>query len=225
MPNVIAQGAEAVLTKQGNTIVKNRVKKAYRLNIIDNKIRRQRTKKEARLLEKASRLVPVPQIIKIDKNNNKIVLEYLSGLKLSENLDKLKNNLQVCRVIGQQIAILHDNNIIHGDLTTSNMIYAPLNKNKRSSSNEKALLPLRDKNRFKFKVYFIDFGLGFESNNVEDKAVDLHLIKQALEAKHFKRYEKYWKAILESYKTSKHYKETIKRLEAVEKRGRYKQAY
>jgi Kae1-associated kinase Bud32 len=72
-------------------------------------------------------------------------------------------------------------------------------------------------------LYFIDFGLGFESAKIEDKAVDLHLIKQALEAKHFQHAGEFFKHVLEGYKTSKNYKETIKRLELVEKRGRYKQ--
>ena len=75
------------------------------------------------------------------------------------------------------------------------------------------------------KVYFIDFGLGFESKKIEDKAVDLHLIKQALEAKHFKNYEKFFRAIQEGYKLSKHHEATLSRLKVVEKRGRYKGAY
>ena len=74
-------------------------------------------------------------------------------------------------------------------------------------------------------VYFIDFGLGFHSDRIEDKAVDLHLIKQALEARHSKIYEKAFKAVLQGYKISKNYKEAIKRLEKVEKRGRYKAQY
>ena len=77
----------------------------------------------------------------------------------------------------------------------------------------------------KNKVYFIDFGLGYESNKTEDKATDLHLIKQALEAKHFKFFESLFKSILKGYKISKNCSEVLKRLEAVEKRGRYKQSY
>ena len=115
-------------------------------------------------------------------------------------LDKLKNYKEVCEEIGKNISKLHDNNIIHGDLTTSNMIYNSKGK----------------------KVYFIDFGLGFESEKIEDKATDLHLIKQALEAKHFKKYNEYWNYLLKGYKNSKKFKETLIRLEIVEKRGRYK---
>ena len=68
------------------------------------------------------------------------------------------------------------------------------------------------------KIYLIDFGLGFFSSKIEDKAVDLHLLKQALESKHYENFEKYYKVILDNYK----HKDVIKRLEKVELRGRYK---
>ena len=235
---IIAQGAEAILTRKGNQIVKKRVKKGYRLPIIDNRIRKQRTKKEARLLEKASKLIPIPKILKVDENTHEITLEFLNGKKLSENLDKLKNNLQICKTLGKQIAKLHDNGIIHGDLTTSNMIYVPYNKHTKNKIKSNGDLLINNKtnicldkpsalgdNKSSGKLYFIDFGLGYESTKPEDKAVDLHLIKQALEAKHFKHYEKYWKAILAGYRTSANSKIVLNRLEKVEGRGRYKQAY
>lgn len=196
---IIAQGAEAKLFKSGDSIIKDRISKGYRLLLLDQRIRKQRTKREAKLLLKVSSLIPVPRLIKTD-DKEEIIMQFIDGLKLSENLDNLKNNIQICKTIGKQIALLHDNNVIHGDLTTSNMIYS------------------------ESKVYFIDFGLSFESSKIEDKAVDLHLIKHALEAKHFKHYNIFFDAILEGYKISKNAKETIKRLETVEKRGRYKQA-
>jgi Kae1-associated kinase Bud32 len=92
---------------------------------------------------------------------------------------------------------MHDKDIIHGDLTTSNMI-------------------------LKEKVYFIDFGLGFNSTRIEDKAVDLHLLRQAFESKHYKHFEEFFKEVLEGYKLSKNWKEVLNRLEKVEMRGRYK---
>jgi TP53 regulating kinase-like protein len=197
---IIAQGAEAIITKKENIIIKDRIKKGYRIPEIDIRLRKQRTKRESKLLLKASQLIPVPKLIKSDEKE-KIEMEFIEGEKLSNSLEKLTNKLSICKMIGNNIATLHDNNIIHGDLTTSNMVY----------SNK--------------KVYFIDFGLSFESNKTEDKAVDLHLIKQALEAKHFKHYKEFWSAILEGYKSSVNFKETLKRLDIVEKRGRYKQAY
>ncbi len=198
---IIGTGAEAVLVREDGKLIKKRIKKSYRITILDEKLRKQRTKKESKLLEKASKLIPVPKLIKTSEKTKEIDMEFLEGKKLSENLDNLTNAEEVCKEIGENIAKLHDANIIHGDLTTSNMI-------------------LKDD-----KVYFIDFGLGFESKKIEDKAVDLHLIKQALEAKHFNNYEKFFKAILEGYKTSKHHEATIHRLNAVEKRGRYKKQF
>ena len=72
------------------------------------------------------------------------------------------------------------------------------------------------------KIFFIDFGLGFISQKLEDKAVDLHLLKQALEAKHFKNWEILWKEVEKGYKSSKDATKVLERLKAVERRGRYK---
>ena len=202
MQQIIPPETEATISLDKDVITKDRVKKSYRLSILDQRLRKQRTKKESKILEKTSTLIPVPKLIKTD-DKEKIEMQFIEGKKLSEHLDSLKNAEEIYKLIGENIAILHDNNIIHGDLTTSNMIY---------STKEN-------------KLYFIDFGLSFESNKAEDKAVDLHLIKQALEAKHFSKFELFFKAVLEGYKLSKNFKETIKRLKSVEKRGRYKQAY
>ena len=73
------------------------------------------------------------------------------------------------------------------------------------------------------KIFFIDFGLSFFSDKTEDKAVDLHLLKKALESKHYKIFEECFKAALEGYKKSDNYEAIIKRFQIVEKRGRYKE--
>lgn len=178
MEKIIQQGAEALIIQSSPSIlIKRRIKKSYRLPLLDEKLRKQRTKKEFALLQKASKLIPVPNIIKIDEKTTEIEMEFIEGKKLSENLDSLPNKNEICIQIGKQIAKLHDNNIIHGDLTTSNMI-------------------LSDKGNL---LYFIDFGLSFISNKIEDKAVDLHLIKQALEAKHFSISSQCFNKILEGY--------------------------
>jgi|SRR3989338_2127534 len=201
MDKVIARGAEAILYMRGKHLIKERVRKGYRIFELDEKLRKIRSRKEAKLLDKAVKIISVPNLIEMDERGKLIEMEFIKGKKLSEHLDKLGDSAEVCRKIGQGIAKLHDAGIIHGDLTTSNMIL------KRG------------------EVYFIDFGLGFESSSIEDKAVDLHLIRQALEARHFKHFDKYFQAVLEGYKLSKNWNETMKRLEKVEKRGRYKQAY
>jgi TP53 regulating kinase-like protein len=70
-------------------------------------------------------------------------------------------------------------------------------------------------------VAFIDFGLSYQSTKVEDKAVDLHLFLQALESKHFDVKELAWASVLEGYRPSGR-EDILKRLEAVERRGRNK---
>ena len=194
MKQLIQQGAEGKIYKLGNKLIKHRIKKSYRLEILDNKLRKFRTKREAKLLTKAK--TNVPKILKVDEKEMIIEMEFIKGKLLKDTLDTLPKNkqLEVCQQLGQEIKKLHEQDIIHGDLTTSNLI-------------------LKDD-----KIYFIDFGLGFFSKRIEDKAVDLHLLKQALESKHHNNYKFYISNILKNYKD----KETITRLEKVEKRGRYK---
>ncbi len=198
---VIAQGAEAILKKENGKLVKERIKKLYRIDEIDKKLRKYRTRYEAKLIERASKLISVPRILNVDEDKAVIEMEFIEGKKISDILDKLPENerKKILKTIGNNVAILHNNNIIHGDLTTSNMI-------------------LKDE-----EIYFIDFGLGFVSNKIEDKAVDIHLFKQALESKHYQHFEESYHHFLEGYKEkSKNFNEILERLEQVEKRGRYK---
>jgi len=193
---IIQQGAEAVIILDKN-IIKRRIKKSYRIPILDEKIRKSRTKSESKIIDKAALIIPVPKIVKSNLKEKEIEMEFLNGKKLSEHLDSLPNSKEICIKIGENIAKLHDAGIIHSDLTTSNMILMPQNK-----------------------LYFIDFGLGYFS----EKAEDIHLIKQALEAKHFNSYKEFFSYVLKGYKISKNHEQVLKRLETVEKRGRYKRA-
>lgn len=204
---IIGRGAEALLIKSGNILKKRRIKKGYRHETLDLMLRASRTRREARLLEKAARVISVPKVKAIDGMAKKplgmeteIEMEFVDGKVLSEELDNfsLAKALMICKEIGKNAAKLHDMGLVHGDLTTSNMI---LHKN---------------------SVYFIDFGLGFHSDRMEDKAVDLHLLREALEAKHFKHWMAYFKAVSEGYKISKNASLVLERLKKVESRGRYK---
>jgi Kae1-associated kinase Bud32 len=105
MKKAIAQGAEAIITKQKNFIIKNRISKSYRIKELDNKIRKRRTKKEIKLLLKASKIINSPKPEQ-QKNFDKIKMPFISGKKLSENLDKfsLKKQKQICNQIGTSIA-------------------------------------------------------------------------------------------------------------------------
>jgi len=189
----IARGAEAVLYKDKEKIIKHRIKKSYRVKELDDELRRQRTRREANLLLKIP--IPHPKLIQSDYKEE-IVMERIRGEKLRDILDKKP---ELARKIGVLVAELHNHNIIHGDLTTSNM--------------------LLDKND---NLVFIDFGLSFYSHKVEDKAVDIHLFKQALNSKHHRVYEEALREFLKGYEKVNKYKEILKRLRRVELRGRYK---
>jgi Kae1-associated kinase Bud32 len=217
---ILQQGAEAlIILKDKNEIIKRRVKKSYRLPQIDEEIRKLRTRSEGKLLEKASKIIHIPHVIKVDEKNKEIIMDFISGKKLSENLDSfsLKEQKEICKSLGSSIAKLHDIDIIHGDLTTSNMIYVA-NRGKKEDDERK-----RGNNNF--KIFFIDFGLGFQSHKIEDKAVDLHLLRQALEAKHFKHWQDLFKEVLKGYESSKNHKSVLNQFKKVESRGRYKDRY
>ena len=111
-------------------------------------------------------------------------------------LGQLLHLASLGKEIGRKVGILHQNEIIHGDLTTSNMILGS-------------------------EIYFIDFGLSFFSTKIEDMAVDLHLLKQALESKHYEIFEKCFSAVLSGYDHPKR-KEILTRFNTVEARGRNK---
>ena len=208
-PKLIAQGAEAKIILSKDIVTKDRISKSYRIPELDNKIRKSRTKAETKLLHKASQIINCPLPINnqslrgggVGKPKDfKIKMPFIDGKKLSDNLDNfpLTKQKQICKQIGEDVAKLHDAEIIHGDLTTSNMV-------------------LKDN-----KIFFIDFGLGYISHKFEDKAVDIHLFKQALEAKHFRNWEVLFKEFEKGYSKSKDSKIVFERLKAVEKRGRYK---
>ncbi|MBL7100834.1 MAG: Kae1-associated serine/threonine protein kinase [Nanoarchaeota archaeon] len=201
MKTLIAQGAEAKLYREGSRLIKERIKKSYRHEEIDRKIRKQNTRREHKLLNKASKLIEVPKILEYNEKEHVITMEFIEGGTLRDILDKMptEKRLKLCEQLGKEIAKLHNENIIHGDLTTSNFIL----NNRR--------------------IFFIDFGLGFHSTKVEDKAVDLHLLRQAFESKHYKHFKQSFKAVMKGYKQeSKQAKEVLNRFEVVEKRGRYK---
>ncbi len=198
---LIAQGAEAKLFRNEDVVVKDRFSKQYRHPELDAKLRKARTRREAKVLQKLQEMnFPASSYIEHDDKSMKLSMKFVPGSVLKNVFDNDFETLS--RFVGKNIAILHASDIIHGDLTTSNMI---LNND---------------------VLHFIDFGLSFFSNKIEDKAVDLHLLKQALESKHYEVFEKAFRIVVDEY--TKHYSEAadvIKRLETVEKRGRYKQQY
>jgi len=194
---ILDKGAEATIFLDGTSVIKERVKKGYRLEEIDEKLRRSRTRREAKVLDKLKAIdFPAPTLHDMCDKAMQLRMDMIQGNKIRDIL--YQNPVALSQEIGKKIGILHSNDIIHGDLTTSNMIL------------EK-------------EIKFIDFGLSFFSNKTEDKAVDLHLLRQALESKHHQIWEKCFEAALKGYKKSyPEYKEVLSRLEKVEARGRNK---
>jgi TP53 regulating kinase and related kinases len=187
---LIAQGAEAKIYETKNHILKHRIKKSYRLKQIDEKLRKDRTRAEARILKRANRAgIQVPNVLDVDEKTMKLKLEKIEGQKIRDILTP-----KLCKDIGKEILKMHKANLVHGDLTTSNMILR----------NEKVIL--------------IDFGLAQYAEKVEDKAVDIHLFKECLKSKHFDIWQACWKNFLQTYQNQP----TLKRLETVERRGKYK---
>ena len=191
----LSSGAEAIVYLDGSNVLKDRIEKTYRIKDIDLELRKSRTRREAKILEKLSKSDIAPRVVKV--TDTAILMEKISGLVVKKVLDK---NIGIAKLIGEKLTILHNNNIIHSDLTTSNMIYDESTK----------------------KFYFIDFGLSFVSSKVEDKAVDLHLFKQALDSKHYAVYDEAYKLFLKGY-NPKDRTEILNRLKIVEARGRYKE--
>lgn len=199
---IIARGAEAVLERKNGFLIKRRVSKGYRIKELDFRIRRSCTRKEVKLLERGSCFIRVPKVFEYSDEKMWIKMEFVKGVLLRDVLDNFNflKRREICELIGESIAKLHLNNIIHGDLTSSNII-------------------LRGND-----LVFIDFGLGFFSRKVEDKAVDLYLLKRAFESKHYRCFEECFDSVLVGYKKVDKdlFFDVVSRLRQVEKRGRYK---
>lgn len=205
---LLKKGAEAHLFREDwyglPAIRKYRVPKSYRVPELDNEIRRARTVHEARLMYEACRVgVPAPSIYFIDLEETTIIMEYIEGDRLKDVVDSLQpvQRKEIFLGVGGKIALLHRNGIIHGDLTTSNMIL--------TSSG---------------KVFFIDFGLGEFSSSVEDEGVDLHLMRRALESTHYRCSAECYDAIINGYKANigeSLASNVLKRVHEIESRGRY----
>ncbi|HDJ96549.1 MAG TPA: Kae1-associated serine/threonine protein kinase [Candidatus Aenigmarchaeota archaeon] len=198
---LVARGAEAILYRKDGLLIKDRIKKSYRIKEIDLKLRKERTRLEARLLSTARRVgVLTPKIVGVDEKNFRIVMEFIEGERVKEMLNRLDKPevKKLCYEIGRCIGKLHSAGIIHGDLTTSNMIVK------------------------EGKLFFIDFGLGFLSKKIEDQGTDLHLLYQALKSTHFNLLETCWDFIKRGYKEEyKKAKDVFEKIKEIEGRGRY----
>jgi TP53 regulating kinase-like protein len=208
MMKLLKKGAEASLylseLNGRGVVIKARHPKKYRPEKLDFTIRRYRTLHEPQLIHEAKRAgVSTPVIFVVDVENATITMEFIEGKQVKQILNDLSDQGRenLCIRIGEAIAKLHLNGIVHGDLTTSNMI-------------------LTDENQ----LYFIDFGLGDKTLELEAQGVDLHLLKRALQSTHFQFADFCFRSVLKGYTIEAGLaasERVVAKIREIEKRGRY----
>ncbi|HZC20264.1 MAG TPA: KEOPS complex kinase/ATPase Bud32 [Nitrososphaeraceae archaeon] len=196
---LIKRGAEAdiylIQWYNKKAISKVRIPKPYRHRSLDNEIRKYRTIHEAAMSSAAKEAgIISPFIYFTDPFQAEIIMEFIQGKSVKDVLTP-----QLSYKMGVYTALLHTNNIVHGDLTTSNFIASK-------------------------KVVLIDFGLSYYSTRIEDKAVDIRLIRQVFSSAHTPLYKDVYESFIEGYLTVVDKKKMHRILESVseiEQRGRY----
>lgn len=200
---LIKKGAEAdiyLIDWYGRKAVRKlRKPKTYRNKLLDEEIRKKRTLHEAEMLSSAKKAgVTTPLIYFVDPKNSEIIMQYVKGKVVRDILTG--DSAKICRGMGIYTAKLHKNNIVHGDLTTSNFI-------------------LNDG-----RLVLIDFGLSFYSDRTEDKAVDIRLIKEIMSSAHAQIFKKAFGSFIKGYSSilgASYTTKILSKVSEIEKRGRY----
>lgn len=204
---LIAQGAEARVWECNflgrPAVVKQRFCKKYRHPELDAKLTPARLKQEVRSMAKARKLgLRTPCLYHVEMQSSSIYMERIQGRSVKQVLHDNALSPQglkgVLAAIGQAVAVLHDAGIVHGDLTTSNML-------------------LQDPD---MRLVMIDFGLSYNSTIPEDKAVDLYVMERAFLSTHAQQ-EGLFDEVLTSYRRkSKQWSATLNKFAEVRLRGR-----
>ena len=207
---LLKQGAEAKVYlgkfEDKDAIIKERFPKSYRVPALDKKLTKTRMAQEARSMARSQRNgVKVPAVYHLDQERRLIFMEYISNSILMKDHIKSLNVasdsdalVEIMQLIGNVLGKLHDANLIHGDLTTSNMLIETTSK----------------------EITVIDFGLSFVSASAEDKGVDLYVLERAFLSTH-PATEKLFQVLLDGYAdTSKNSEAVLKKLDEVRMRGR-----
>lgn len=186
------RGAEAVVLIEMDKVIKTRLKKDYRIKELDERLRSERTRAEAKIMSEARRLgIPTPIIYDVGRFD--LVMEAIDGPPLKDVIDD-----ELARQAGTLVGRLHAGGIIHGDLTTSNMLVKG------------------------GRIYLIDFGLSFWDEMLESRGVDVHVFYQTLISSH-KEHERLMAAFAGGYRSSFRGADAVlERVREIEYRGRYK---
>ncbi len=187
---MLSEGAEAKVFETDifgrSAVAKCRYAKTYRIAELDEVLRKTRTKKEARAMHRASEAgVRTPGILGLGKFT--IYMEKVEGMMLKD----IPGQEADYGEMGRMLARMHNANVVHGDFTPANIVVGASG------------------------ISVIDFGLSDISDSVEDKAIDLFLMKRAVSREQYGRMEK------EYARECRQAKLTISRLAEIEKRGRY----
>lgn len=207
---LLKQGAEARVFESNfvgrRCIIKERFSKKYRHPTLDSKLTVKRLNAEARCMTKARKLgVPTPVLFSVDPMMQTLTFEFVEGPMVKDILLGMGANgiveerlNDIATQIGDSIAKLHDGGLVHGDLTTSNMLI-------RKDTNQLVL---------------IDFGLSFISTLPEDKAVDLYVLERAFISMHSSCGDVMERVLAAYRKSSKQWCSTLNKLAQVRQRGR-----
>jgi len=207
--------------QQQPIICKERFAKAYRHPDLDERLTKSRCRGEARALEKCAQKsdLRVPRVFKVDPPV--LYMEYIGGPSLKSYLletdaDHRIPYAELAQKMGEVLGKLHNLGLIHGDLTTSNML-------------------ILEEQGGTFQLVLIDFGLAKSTSSVEEQAVDLYVLERALESTHPELPENFLGRVLEAYATATcsdtlkstkpHQQSTLKRLEQVRLRGRKRECF
>lgn len=207
--NILAKGAESDILEKSylgeDAILKKRVPKSYRVKEIDTKIRKMRTKSESKLISDIKSCgVKSPVLFDVNLEDESILMEKIHGNLVKDIMDSLssEDRFNLAKKIGYNIGLMHNKDIIHGDITSSNMM-------------------VDDKGNF----VFFDFGLGGYSDLVEDKATDLLVLKKSFQSIDYEIANETFNWILDgyidSYEDDLNKNMILNKIKEIESRGRY----
>ncbi|KAL2073492.1 hypothetical protein VTL71DRAFT_10818 [Oculimacula yallundae] len=234
-PQLITQGAEALLFRSTYLLpslpcaLKYRPSKPYRHPILDARLTKHRILLEARVLVKCRREgVPVPAVYALDEFKGWLMIEWIEGevvrIRLNEWLKRRKDEgiqegvndeelVGLMRRVGDAVGRMHAVGVVHGDLTTSNLMLRP--RGKEGTNGDAVEDKVLDG-----EVVLIDFGLAVQNAQDEDRAVDLYVLERAFGSTH-PRAESLFTEVLSAYgKSFKGANVVLKKLEDVRMRGR-----
>lgn len=227
--------------------LKHRPSKPYRHPLLDAKLTRHRILAEARILQKCRREgVAVPALYSVDESNGILAIEWIPGapvrVRVNEWLLRRKEArgskglnstaevtrdeegadelLGLMRRMGEAVGKLHKSGVVHGDLTTSNMMLRPWERGKEPSNGHVESKDGEDAVSLEGEIVIIDFGLASQGTAEEDRAVDLYVLERAFGSTHPKA-EGLFSEVLDGYRGAfKGAPVVLKKLEDVRMRGR-----